>query len=160
MQSRNFGEIKRKMSKIGPILSNQISISLVLQIRWICLKLFLHTFCSKTRVIAGCFLKKISGVSVSAFDSLFLLFRLKKQDLAVSICSCFRKKCFNVNNFGKILKKSPVKFAFYALVTTFSKRQLNWQSFLDICRRSSCFAILKFQGNLFSIFVFTWQWLN
>ena len=44
------------------------------------------------------------AVSASSFDSLFLLFRLKKQDLLVRICSCFRKKCFNVNNFGNVLK--------------------------------------------------------
>ena len=63
-------------------------------------------------------------LSVSAFDSLFLLFRLKKQDLGVWICSCFREKRFNVSNFRKILKKSPVKFAFYAPVITFSKDNL------------------------------------
>ena len=45
-----------------------------------------------------------------------------------------RKKCFNVNNFRKVLKKSSVKFTFYALVTTFSKRQFTKQTFLDICR--------------------------
>ena len=54
--------------------------------------------------------------------------------MVVWICSCSRKKCFNVNNFRKILKKSPVKFAFYALITTFSERQFTRQSFLDICR--------------------------
>ena len=104
-------------------------------------------------------LEKTVAVSVSAFDSLFLLFWLKKQDLVVWICSCFRNKCFNVNNFRKILKSS-VKFAFYELVTTFSKRQSTWQGFLDICRRSSYFAILKFHSNSFSIIVFTRQWFN
>ena len=103
--------------------------------------------------------KKSVAVSVSAFDSLFLLFRLKKQDLVVRICSCFRKICFNVSNFRKILKKSPLKFAFYALITTFSKRQFTWQSFLDICK-SSYFAILNFHGNSFSTIVFTWRWPN
>ena len=67
--------------------------------------------------------KKSVAVSASSFNSLFLLFRLKKQDLVVPICSCFRKKWFNVNNFRNVLKKPPVKFAFYTLITTFSKRQ-------------------------------------
>lgn len=60
-----------------------------------------------------------------------------KQHLVVWICSRSRKNCFNVNNFGKILKKSHAKFVFYVLVTNFSKRQFTWWSFLDICRRSS-----------------------
>ena len=54
--------------------------------------------------------------------------------MVVWICSCSRKKRFNGNNFRKILKKSPIVFAFYALITTFSERQFTWQSFLDFCR--------------------------
>ena len=132
VQSRNFREILQKMSKRGPFLSNQICISLILQIiRQISLKLFLDTTCSKTRVIADSqlisdhsklFQKKVA-VSVSAFESLFLLFWRKNYSLLVWICSCSEKKRYNMNNFRNILKKSPVKFVFYALVTAFSKRQ-------------------------------------
>ena len=86
VQSGNFGETHQKLPKRGPILSNQISNSLIFQIiRRICLKLFLDTICSETRVIAGSnlisnirsyFRKKLVAVSVSAFDSSFLRFRL------------------------------------------------------------------------------------